>query len=348
MLAPLFSTLCYSSFWVLVIGIKWSFEYFLVIKFMIQPSIALWNFRAAPDGMTEGPADFFCWDYNWIPGQKCYYEEPVLGTKHGFGDGFPEFGFSEELTPEYLLGLRWLRSYFYRIMLLLLRWATPTLLCFADTAILYSLVSSVFSFALAHYRQVYVAFSWSATVRNIAVSVMQFNTKVLAPRGVSLLEHKPEWYLEDGVQKEVPSLEACSTQWHAFAVAWNRLVLSLRRADLLSNSEQAELLFEPQADPQCREAFGVDSYVLFPTMITSPVFATALWEQRTSSYPSVIRTFLQTRDCMWYLLVQLNLVGERDQPPEPELRRRFLSTVTRLAELEAAERRSRHFQDATL
>ena len=39
------------------------------------------------------------------------------------------------------------------------------------------------------------------------------------PRGVSLLEHKPEWYLEDGVQKEVPSLEACSTQWHAFAVA---------------------------------------------------------------------------------------------------------------------------------
>ena len=31
-------------------------------------------------------------------------------------------------------------------------------------------------------------------VRNLAVSVAQFNTKVLAPRGVALLTHEPLWY----------------------------------------------------------------------------------------------------------------------------------------------------------
>ena len=108
---------------------------------------------------------------------------------------------------------------------------------------------------------------------------------------------------------------------------------------------QDELLFEPLRDPMCREAFGVDFYVLFPTMVTSPVFARAIWEQRTSSYPSIVRTFLQTRDCVWYLLVQLNLVGFKDVPPDAKMRRQFYTTLTQLGELEAAERRSRHFAD---
>ena len=112
-------------------------------------------------------------------------------------------------------------------------------------------------------------------------------------------------------------------------------------------------------------------YVLFPAMLTSPVFSRHIWEQRTSSYPSVVRSLLQTRDLLWFLLLQLGLVRLADsqgapnpkQPnpnptltpsPNPklhptqgaplpieELRRRFLGTLTRLAELEAAERRSR-------
>ena len=242
-LASFSSTMCYTVFWLIVFAIKWTFEYFMIIKPMIQPSMALWNFRPSgtPPGTTDGPPDFFCWDYNWIPGRKCYYENSD-GTR-GFGDGFREFGFTEEQAGDYLLGLRWLRSYFYKLMLLLLRWSTPTLLIFADTSILYSLVSAFGSFLLAYRRNVYKAFSWSATVRNIAVSVHQFNTKVLAQRGVTLLEHMPEWYLRDGVQREVPSLEACSTQWHAFAVAWNRIVQNLRSGDLLSNIEQVTASF---------------------------------------------------------------------------------------------------------
>ena len=49
------------------------------------------------------------------------------GAERGFGDAFPELGFSEGTTGGYLLGLRTLRSYYFRLMLLLLRWATPTL-----------------------------------------------------------------------------------------------------------------------------------------------------------------------------------------------------------------------------
>ena len=66
---------------------------------------------------------------------------------------------------------------------------------------------------------------------------------------------------------------------------------------------------------------------------------------------------MQTRDMVWHLLVQLDLVvelvgplarGDQGAPPA-ELRYRFLATVTRLAELEAAERRSRQSsnQDAS-
>jgi len=121
-------------------AIKFSFEYFLVIEPMVSPSIALWKFEAASG--TNGRADFYCWDYNWIPGRDCSYNS---GGK-GFGDAFPEFQITQETAAYYLHGLRTLRSYYYRIMLLLLRWTTPTLLCFADTAILYSFVASIFSF----------------------------------------------------------------------------------------------------------------------------------------------------------------------------------------------------------
>ena len=239
----LVTTACYSAFWLLVIGVKWAFEYYFVIEPMVQPSRALWYFAAHSARTDEGPADFFCWDYNWIPGRSCSYTAQVGGAERGFGDAFPELGFSEETSSAYLFGLRTLRSYYFRIMLLLLRWATPTLLVFADTAILYSLVASLFSFMLAHHRGVYHAHSWSATVRNLAVSVTQFNTKVLAPRGVAMLTHEPLWYLQEGsnpsptpnpqlnpsltrylqegVQREEASLEACSTQWCAFATAWN-------------------------------------------------------------------------------------------------------------------------------
>jgi hypothetical protein len=33
---------CYSTFWLVVIGVKWAFEYYFVIKPLVPPSRALW------------------------------------------------------------------------------------------------------------------------------------------------------------------------------------------------------------------------------------------------------------------------------------------------------------------
>ena len=109
------TTACYSGFWLVVIGVKWGFEYYFVIEPMVQPSRALWYFAAHSAHTDEGPADFFCWDYNWIPGRSCSYTAQVGGAERGFGDAFPELGFSEDTSGAYLFGLRTLRSYYFCI-----------------------------------------------------------------------------------------------------------------------------------------------------------------------------------------------------------------------------------------
>ena len=330
----------YTLFWVVVLIVKFSFEYFLVIEPMIGPSVALWTFSASQYG-TEGPADFYCWDFNWIRGGRARTSRAARAS----ATRSPSSRSTKSTPPRTSTAA-------HAALVLLPHHAAAAALVDAGAPLLRRhghpvLVHRIdLLLLLAHYRRVYHAFSWSATVRNLPISVMQFNTKILAESGVTLIERSPEWYLEDGIQNEVPSLEACSTQWHLFAAAWNSIVSCLRTSDLLSNLERDELLFEPLREPLVREAFGVDSYVLFPTMLTSPVFSKHIWEQRQSSFPSVVRTLLQARDCTWYLLVQLNLVGERDQPPDAGVRRKFLSTVTRLAELEKAEHATRRMGDS--
>ena len=84
-------------------------------------------------------------------------------------------------------------------------------------------------------------------------AVRLFNEKLLAPRGVTLLPHHPrtlEYYLWEAptssvrLQRYEPLVEAASTEWRAFAVAWNAIVDALRRNDYLSNGERDELTFE--------------------------------------------------------------------------------------------------------
>ena len=52
-----------------------------------------------------------------------------------------------------------------------------------------------------------------------------------------------------------------------------------------------------------------------PNPDLNPTLTRPIWEQHTSSYPSVVRCLLQTRDMVWYLLVQLDLVGDEGAPP---------------------------------
>ena len=124
------------------------------------------------------------------------------------------------------------------------RWATPVLLVFSDTAIIYNLLAACCSFALAARRRIYHTNQWSSVVRRMPESVRLFSEKILAPRGVDLLPHFPltlEWYLWDApsvrerLQRYEVSVEAASAEWAAFGTAWNRIVCALRNDDYLSD-----------------------------------------------------------------------------------------------------------------
>ena len=124
----------------------------------------------------------------------------------GLGDGGGEWGLGDgphfsEGVAAYLHGLRSLRAGWFTGMLLLARWATPALLTFADTALVYSIFAAIGSFCLALHRRIYHTHSWSATLRGMPQAVRLFNQRLLAPasqRGIELLPHHPrslEWFV---------------------------------------------------------------------------------------------------------------------------------------------------------
>jgi len=78
----------------------------------------------------------------------------------------------------------------------------------------------------------------------------------------------------------------------------------------------------------CEEFFGTPEYVLFPTMLTSPVFTATVWQHGKRAYPSFERTLLQTRDLMVWLCVKLGLI-------EMEDRHELMEVMTGLANLQA-------------
>ncbi|KAL3933695.1 MAG: hypothetical protein SGPRY_000170 [Prymnesium sp.] len=131
-----------------------------------------------------------------------------------------------------------------------------------------------------------------------------------------------------------PSVEARSAQWQRWARVWNELVRNLRARDLLSDLEQDELLFFVLREPEHVNFFGTPEYLVFPSMLTAPVFYTPLWRHGLSvNYPHSQRTLLQVRfqpfpelacrqeesfescaqmrDLIAWLLVSLGLVDEK-------------------------------------
>ena len=258
-----FSQPLYITLWFLIFGLKFVFEYYLVIQPLVGPTRLLWHWG---DPQTPGGerTDLYCWGYNTEGGECSYYVDNVTDPRtgvfyahgRGFGDAFPEWGLGEghpkfaSWAADWLRALRYVRSYYFRVTLLAARWSTPAILIFADSAIFYNFVAAIFSLLLATSRRVYHSTTWADTVVNLPQSIREFNRKVLAKRQVEPLAHGPEYYLKTGSQQFEPSLEACSTDWRAFGRAWNRIVVELRRNDHLSNAERDELLFETVASAE--------------------------------------------------------------------------------------------------
>ena len=353
--------LVYSLLWLIILALKFIFEYYLVVLPVLEPSLCLWR---------NAGARFYCWAYDVGHGECSTFIPNITITDsatgavlatfpegRGFGDAWPEWGIAEgpgfsDGAEGYLRSVRSLRSVWYTLMLLATRWATPLMLSLADTAIFYNVVAAVCSFALASSRGLYHTNTWATMVCDLPTSVRLFNEKILARRrGVSLLPKHPrtlEWFLSEAaseaehVQRYHPSIEACSTEWRAFAMAWNQIIATLRRNDYLSDTERDELRFEVlTGHGETQLALGCDAYVVLPTMCMSPIFQAGFWK-RASNYPSTLRSMLQVRDLMWSLLVQMRAVADTSKTA----RQAFLCALTCWAEAEERQRRRRRSGDA--
>eukprot|EP00966_Prymnesium_polylepis_P189177 4382809-Prymnesium_polylepis.2 len=129
--------LLYTAIWGLVLGMKISFDYFLVVQPVAAPTRALWAVRARS------------WTAELAPTS---YED-------GSGDtGSLETGNGRRLqAPDLDTAL----LYCYRSMLVLLRWSTPVLLVFGDTVMFFNFIAASLSAALAYYVRIYETSTWS-------------------------------------------------------------------------------------------------------------------------------------------------------------------------------------------
>ena len=108
-------------FWLVVLVVKWSFEYFALVRSMVLPTLALWE------------ADYSCWE----PGHT-----GKVGCSWDVGQG-------RFANQDY----RAVRDWGFRVALIALRWSTPLLIILADTMVVYMAVLSVASVLLAKWQR---------------------------------------------------------------------------------------------------------------------------------------------------------------------------------------------------
>ncbi|KAL1498897.1 hypothetical protein AB1Y20_013419 [Prymnesium parvum] len=112
------------------------------------------------------------------------------------------------------------------------------------------------------------------------------------------------------------SIEARSAHWQRWGRVWNEIIHNMRERDYLSNSERDELIFFALREPEHVAVFGTPEYLVFPTMLTAPVFDTHPWNRgHFTRYQHTVRTMLQTRDLFAWLLITLGVVEKRELGP---------------------------------
>lgn len=317
---PFDTWLTYSIFWCCIGAIKLTFGYYSLILPLRRPL----------EGLLVHPFAFIEVKHCELNFQL--HNGPI--TREAFGALL-----SSQLAAEWKQGCfceadDWCSSrhntyeQVMRLLMVLLRCTVPWLVFQFDTYIWFNLCSAACSALLAVRRKIGVISQWQHLVKRYPEAVQHFNVKLLgtnngdslAAAAAASRSGKADW-----------SVEARSAEWQCWARAWNELVFSLRSTDFLSDVERDELVFEFLGEGSgCEAFFGTAEYVLYPTMLTSPVFTAAAWQPRrsTTAYPSFTRTLLQTRDLLVWLCVKLGLVAT-------ERRRELMEVLTGLAQLYA-------------
>ena len=107
-------------------------------------------------------------------------------------------------------------------------------------------------------------------------------------------------------------IEARSRAWQLMSRSWNAVVNGFREVDHLSDVE-SDLLFSVLRGDEIEAFFGAPEYIIFPTMITSPVFDHKSWGSDLSLFAPAKPALLQTCDLICWLLVALGLTPEADR-----------------------------------
>ena len=192
-------------------------------------------------------------------------------------------------------------------MAIALRLATPTCVFFFDTNVFYTIMSSICStLVLAQYRRIGRISCWASLLTSFDETVQLHGQRLLC-------HEKAPKLLDVGAHEQLRDwcVEARSHQWQLFARSWNEIVISLRGCDLLTHAEHDEMLFASLRgtghEQGAQSFFNVPEYLIFPTMISSPVFDSKAWKGSLMSFPMAAPALRQACDLLCWLLVALGL-----------------------------------------
>ena len=294
---PLSAVMLYVPFWLVTLGIKWSFEYWAVIRPLALPTIALWQ------------GHYRCWETGHTGTQPCIW------------------------SPEDSEAQRDVRDVMFRGVLITLRLSVPFLLSLGDTPVFYMMVLAVGSTLRARSHRIGAMDTWAQVVGTFFITQELFIAKCTHSDDGEANESSAvdEDTARDG---QAWSWHALSSDSHTFGTAWNALIHSLRARDLLSNSEQDDLLYEELGEAAHRSFFQSDDtpYLVLPTMLSSPVFTVSrdrsIIVPSTTRYAALVPITMQLRDLLLYVLVACGIL-RRDQR---NLAREYASELLRHAE----------------
>ena len=305
---PLATMAQYSLFWVVTIAMKWSFEYFLVIKPLALPITALWE------------ANYRCWETGHTGSQPCIW------------------------SPDDSEALRVFRDWALRLILVTLRSAVPILLSLGDMPVFYMITLSVTSTLRGRFMKIGSLKSWPHVVSTFFNTQLLFVGKCLYTDEARLdeLDEAREVAEQASRTGDGWSAQGCADEWHAFATSWNALILSLRARDLLSNPERDDLVFDVLESERLRLFFGSRHYCVLPAMISSPIFTSkdnrSLVTPSTTRYAALIPVAHQLRDLLLFVLVEFGILEEGDV----ELARGYVSRLFLFAEEVFSYDQARH------
>ena len=342
---PLQTWLTYTIFWCAILTVKLLFGYFQLVLPLKKP---LQGLIVHPFARIE--VEHCELNFQLKNGPLADVDDWIL--KNGLQDWHRNCFCGPEITG-WCLNRNSAYELVMRCLIIVLRCTVPWLVFQFDTYIWFNLGSAICSSMLAVRRKIGVISHWKHLVKRYPEAVHHFNVKLLgtnngdslAAAAAAAASGAADW-----------SVEARSAEWQCWARAWNEIMASLRFTDVLSNVERDELVFSFISGADCEDFFGTSEYaadlpqrpppthtltttstalfpvfhryVLFPTMLTSPVFTATVWQQGKRAYPSFERTLMQTRDLMVWLCVKLGLI-------EMESRHELMQVFTGLAGLHA-------------